>query len=248
MPILINLNHRHRKRLLSDCQSFGLRRKKQSNMIWSKSLLRLFSAFKDNTKLLSQTMLCWFTPLPLQWLYDENKIYESLEKNVKADSLFIIDPNNPTGFTLFAKSKKAYQELLRFAKDKNKLLLLDFCFASFMLPDVNLDVFDLYELLEESGVSYVAIEDTGKTWPVQDTKAALIKCSKDIYPEIYNIHTSYLLNVSPFILNLLTEYILDSEKDEFASVYDLLERNRNIVAENFKGSLLELQEPKAKVS
>lgn len=187
-------------------------------------------------------------PLKEEWLYDENKIYENLEKNIKADSLFIIDPNNPTGFTLFAKSKKAYQELLRFAKDKNKLLIFDFCFASFMLPDVNLDVFDLYELLEESGVSYVAIEDTGKTWPVQDAKAALIKCSKDIYPEIYNIHTSYLLNVSPFILNLLTEYILDSEKDNFASVYNLLVKNRDIAKKELTGSLLELQEPKAKVS
>jgi len=117
-----------------------------------------------------------------------------------------------------------------------------------MLPDVNLDVFDLYELLEESGVSYVAIEDTGKTWPVQDAKTALIKCSKDIYPEIYNIHTAYLLNVSPFILNLLTEYILDSEKDNFASVYELLERNRQIAKKELAGSLLEFQEPKSKVS
>jgi hypothetical protein len=59
------------------------------------------------------------------------------------------------------------------------------------------------------------IEDTGKTWPIQDAKAALIKCSRDIYPDIYNIHTSYLLNVSPFILNLVTRYVLDSEKRQF---------------------------------
>lgn len=202
----------------------------------------------DNIHDILKHMQIKMEPLKEEWLDDEDKIYENLEKNVKADSLFIIDPNNPTGFTLFAKSKKSYQELLRFAKEKNKLLLFDFCFASFMLPDVNLDVFDLYELLEESGVSYVAIEDTGKTWPVQDAKTALIKCSKDIYPEIYNIHTAYLLNVSPFILNLLTEYILDSEKDNFASVYDLLERNRQIAKKELDGSLLEFQEPKSKVS
>lgn len=202
----------------------------------------------DNIHDILKHMQIKMEPLKEEWFYDENRIYENLEKNVKADSLFIIDPNNPTGFTLFAKTKKSYQELLRFAKNKNKLLIFDFCFASFMLPDVNLDVFDLYELLEESSVSYVAIEDTGKTWPLQDTKAALIKCSQDIYPEIYNIHTSYLLNVSPFILNLLTEYILDSEKDNFASVYDLLSKNREIAKKELLESLLELQEPKAKVS
>ncbi len=177
-----------------------------------------------------------------------SNLKKTLEQNVKADSLFIIDPNNPTGFTFYGRSRKACEELVRFAKDKQKLLLFDFCFASFMLPDVNLDVFDLYELLEDSGVSYIAVEDTGKTWPVQDTKAALIKCSKDLYTDIRNIHTSYLLNVSPFTLNLLTEYILDSEKDNFASVYDLLERNREVAKKELAGSLLEFQEPKAKVS
>ncbi len=201
----------------------------------------------DNIRDILQHMQIKMEPLKEEWLYDEEKIYENLEKNVKADSIFIVDPNNPTGFTLFTK-KRAYEELIRFAKDKKELLIFDFCFASFMLPDVNLDVFDVYELLENSGVSYIAIEDTGKTWPVQDTKAALIKCSQDIYTEIYNIHTSYLLNVSPFILNVLTEYILDSEKDNFASVYTLLERNRDIAKKELAGSLLEFQEPKAKVS
>lgn len=186
-------------------------------------------------------------PLKEEWFYDPEKIYENLAKNVKTDALFIVDPNNPTGFTLFY-DKKVYQQLIKFAKDKNKLLLFDFCFASFMLPDRSLDIFDVYEMLEKSKVSYISIEDTGKTWPVQDAKAALIKASKDIWSDIYNIQTSYLLNVSPFILNLLTEYILDSEKDKFTSVYDLLEHNREILKKELHGSVLELQESKAKVS
>ena len=217
-------------------------------LLKTKMSVSLMEPCFDNIHDILKHMQIAVEPLKEEWFYDENKIYENLKKNVKTDALFIIDPNNPTGFTLFAKGKKAYQELLRYAKDENKLLLFDFCFASFMLPDTNLDVFDLYELLEESRVRYIAIEDTGKTWPVQDTKAALIKCSQDIYPEIYNIHTSYLLNVSPFILNVLNEYILDSEKDGFASVYDLLEKNRELVKRELAGSLLEFQEPKAKTS
>lgn len=202
----------------------------------------------DNLHDLLLNMQVPLKPLQEEWFHDPKKIYENLEKNVKTDAIFLVDPNNPTGFTLFKHGKIAYEEVVRFCKDKKKLLLIDYCFASFMLPDVNLDVFDVYKLLEQSGVSYISIEDTGKTWPVQDTKCAIIKTSKDIHDDLYNIHTSYLLNVSPFILNLLTEYILDSEKDGFASVFDLLERNREIAKHELNGSILEFQEPASKVS
>ncbi len=202
----------------------------------------------DNLHDLLTNMQVPLKPLQEEWLYDPEKIYENLEKNIKTDAIFLVDPNNPTGFTLFKHGKVAYKEIIRFCKDKKKLLLIDYCFASFMLPDVNLDVFDVYELLEKSGVSYISIEDTGKTWPVQDAKCALIKTSQNLMKDIYNIHTSYLLNVSPFILNLLTEYILDSEKDNFASVFDLLERNSLTAEKELKGSLLEFQKPQSKVS
>src|SRR5205807_3916332 len=100
----------------------------------------------------------------------------------------------------------------------NKILMIDFCFAAFALMDPELGRFDIYEMLEESGVSYIAIEDTGKTWPIQDAKCALLTVSKDLHQQTYNIHTAILLNVSPFILNLLSAYIDDSMADGFASV------------------------------
>ena len=75
-----------------------------------------------------------------------------------------------------------------------------------------------------------------------------IKTSADIHDDIYNIHTAYLLNVSPFILNILTQYVLDSEQDNFASVFGLLETNRTIGKEILSGSLLEPIEPIVKVS
>ena len=187
-------------------------------------------------------------------LHDPEKIYENLKKNVKADALFIVDPNNPTGFTLTGSAqnaddtKRSFLELFRYAKDHNKLLIFDFCFASFLLPGTELGIFELYKELEDSGVSYIAIEDTGKTWPLQDAKVAMLKTSKDLHEEIYSIYTSYLLNVSPFILNLVTQYILDSEKDGFKSVNDLLDRNRELAKKNLDGSLLEFQEPKTRVS
>ncbi len=190
-------------------------------------------------------------PLQEEWLHDADSIYDNLKKHVKADVIFIVDPNNPTGFTLSSNGKtatKGFEELFRYAKDHKKLLIFDFCFASFMLPDDELVIFEIYAMLEKYGVSYIAMEDTGKTWPLQDAKVALLKTSKDLHDEIYSIHTSYLLNVSPFILNLVSEYILDSERDNFASVYDLLERNRTIAQKELDGGVLEFQKPKSKVS
>lgn len=193
----------------------------------------------DNIVDLLKHMEVPITALQEEWLHDPKKIYETLEKNVTSDAIFLIDPNNPTGFTLFNFGTEGWSEVIRFAKEQKKLLILDFCFAAFMLADENLEVFDLYEMLETSGVTYIAMEDTGKTWPLQDAKAAMLKSSADIYDDIYNIHTAYLLNVSPFILNVLNQYVLDSEQDNFASVFSLLENNRALATEILEGSVLE---------
>ncbi len=204
----------------------------------------------DNLHDILKHMQIPMQPLEEEWLHNFDHIYDNLKKNVTTDAILIVDPNNPTGFTLSDTGKNAtrgFEEVIRYAKDHKKLLIFDFCFASF-LPDDNLVIFEIYELLEKSGVSYIAIEDTGKTWPLQDAKVALLKTSKDLHDDIYSIHTSYLLNVSPFILNLVSEYIVDSEKDNFSSIFDLLERNRKIAEKELKGSLLEFQKPKSKVS
>lgn len=190
-------------------------------------------------------------PLEESWLHDFDAIYSKLEQEITTDAILIVDPNNPTGFTLSssgATATRGFEEIVRYAKDHSKLLILDLSFASFLLPDPTLVVFELYELLETSGVSYITIEDTGKTWPIQDAKVALIKCSRDLYEEIFSLHTAYLLNVSPFILNLVTCYLRDSERDNLASVSTLLERNRAIAKNLLRDTILQYQEPKSRVS
>jgi aspartate/methionine/tyrosine aminotransferase len=187
-------------------------------------------------------------PVEESALHDPDRIYTELKRRVRTDALFLVDPNNPTGFTLMRHGRKGLEEVVRFCKDHNKLLVIDFCFASFTLYDPELARFDVYELLEESGVSYLAIEDTGKTWPVQDAKAAMLTASEDIKDDIYNLHTSVLLNVSPFVLNMLTQYVENSRKDGLASVRDVLDTNRAAVREALRGTILDYQEPVAKTS
>jgi aspartate/methionine/tyrosine aminotransferase len=187
-------------------------------------------------------------PIEERCFADASTIYEHLEQHVRTDALFLVDPNNPTGFSLLQHGREGFEEVIRFCADHNKILLFDFCFAAFALADPAVERFDVYALLEESGITYMAIEDTGKTWPVQDAKCAILMASDDIWADIYNIHTSVLLNVSPFVLQLLRAYVEDSIDDDLASVRMVSVANRESATTILAGSILEYQPPSVDVS
>ncbi|HEX6077873.1 MAG TPA: aminotransferase class I/II-fold pyridoxal phosphate-dependent enzyme [Micromonosporaceae bacterium] len=188
------------------------------------------------------------SPLPESVLHDTENLYQELSQRVHTDAVFLVDPNNPTGFTLLKDRRRGFREVIRYCVDHDKLLIIDLCFAAFALCDENLGRFDLYEILEESGVRYVALEDTGKTWPIQDAKCAILTTSDDIWNDVNNIHTSILLNVSPFVLNLVKHYIRDSIADGLTSIRDITHQNRQTAVDVLAGSILEHQNPVANVS
>jgi aspartate/methionine/tyrosine aminotransferase len=197
----------------------------------------------DNLVDLLRNMQVPLTPLPEQALHETGKIYDQLVDNVTADAIYLVDPNNPTGFTLLAQKLDGFREVVRYCVDHDKVLLMDFCFASFALCDASIGRVDIYRLLEESGVTYMVIEDTGKTWPIQDAKCAMITSSRDIQEEVYNLHTSVLLNVSPFVLNMVTQYVEDSIADNFASVREVITTNGETARKALEGTILEFQQP-----
>ncbi|MFD9737439.1 pyridoxal phosphate-dependent aminotransferase [Umezawaea sp. NPDC059074] len=202
----------------------------------------------DNLVDLLRNMQVEIKPINESELHDPDTIYDNLVRTVHTDALFLVDPNNPTGFSLLKDGRKGFEQVVRYCVDHGKLLLIDQCFASFALADRNVGRFDIYQLLESSGVSYMAIEDTGKTWPVQDAKCAMITASDDIHEAVYNLHTSVLLNVSPFVLNFLANYVEDSIEDEFASVRDVITANRALAKSMLDGEVLEYVEPAVNVS
>jgi len=202
----------------------------------------------DNLHDLMKHMKIPMSPLDESLFSEANKIYENLMQHaIKVDAIVLVDPNNPTGFSIFNNSDEAFLEVVRFCLDFNKTLILDFSFAAF-IKITGGERYDIYAILENSGVSYIAMEDTGKTWPLQDAKVSTILPSKDLVPEIYPIVTSVLLNVSPFILNLITEYVKASQVDNFQSVSSLLERNRDIAKQILAGTILKYIEPQIKTS
>lgn len=180
-------------------------------------------------------------PLQEELFYDGNTIYERLKFNVQTDAIFLVDPNNPTGFTtLGTQNKKLFNEIIRFCKDYDKILIIDHCFATFLLFDSRVTLYDTYQVLEDSGIKYMVIEDTGKFWPVQSTKVSILNVSKSLYREMYEIYNGYLLNVSPFVLNFLSAYILESSLDEFSAIRTPLARNRSLLRESLQGQGVKL--------
>lgn len=202
----------------------------------------------DNLVDLLKNMQVDVRPIDEANIHDVSSIYDNLVREVRTDALFLVDPNNPTGFSLLKDGRSGFEEVVRFCVDHDKVLLIDQCFAAFALADERIGRVDIYELLENSGVTYLAIEDTGKTWPIQDAKCAMITPSDDILEEVYNLHTSVLLNVSPFVLNMVANYVEDSIEDGFASVRNVITENRKLAKEALDGDVLEYVEPTVNVS
>lgn len=196
-----------------------------------------FDNLVDLLKLANNTL----EPLPEHVIFSSNDIYQSLEESVHADAIYITDPNNPTGRSLSAKGRKDWAELIRFCKDYKKLLVLDLCFSPFLYATPGYQHFDLYELLESSGVSYITLEDTGKSWPIQDMKASILKSSADVYEELFNISTIYLLQVSPFALHVLTEYLDDAIKTDYEYTKNLILKNWESAKKFLSGSIATIQ-------
>ncbi len=202
----------------------------------------------DNLHDLLKHMEVPMTPLPEAILADPTQVYRLLEQHASTlDAIFLVDPNNPTGTSMFADGPETFVEVARYCRDHKKILILDFCFASFLKVAGRKRV-DAYAILDEIGTDYLVMEDTGKTWPLQDTKCATLMSSPRLNAEIYSIVTSVLLNVSPFILQVVTEYINDSEADGFASVRDVLQANRKTARDYLDGTMLRYIEPAIETS
>lgn len=187
------------------------------------------------------------SPLPEELLVDPERIYANLVQNVETEALFLVDPNNPTGFSIARHGRRAFEEVIRFCVDHERILIIDFCFAAFGLAQ-GVPRFDVYRMLEDSGVTYMTIEDTGKIWPIQDAKCAMLTVSASIWDAIRQIHTSILLNVSPFVLNMVSQYIETSIGDGLASVRDIVTANRTAALSALDGTLLIHQRPMVNIS
>ena len=185
----------------------------------------------DNIPFILQRVGVQTVAIEEQIVFSESKIVSLKLKGIKA--LFLVIPNNPTGKHIdFAR----FNEIVEFCSQNNVVLIVDFCFRFFVNPLLE---WEQYLCAEKAKISYIFIEDTGKTWPSLDLKVGLLTVSDDLLPETKRIHNDFLLNVSPFILELLRRYLDDSiEHGLNNSIQNIVQSNRAYLREMLSSSFI----------
>lgn len=147
--------------------------------------------------------------------------------------LFVVNPNNPTGRVLSAAELTA---LARHCRSRDMTLLLDNSFRLY-----NRDPYDDYRVLQETGVSYAAFEDTGKVFPTQEKKASLLSYSEDMAPEIEAVfHEIYLRPCPPDLRMLSAFFDRTAERGIEGALWNVIDDRRAALRRAISGSGLQV--------
>jgi aspartate/methionine/tyrosine aminotransferase len=163
------------------------------------------------------------TPLPESAMVGEPNVLERALRDISADAIFLVSPNNPTGAQI---RKENFLRVLEFCRSQQRILILDETFR-FYLPDE--DVYDQYQILADAAVDCIIIEDTGKTWPTLELKAPFFSVSSRLAPEIADIYSDFLLHVSPVSVALMTDFLCLPYKHGLGHVRDIIAANRRVL-------------------
>jgi len=146
-------------------------------------------------------------------------------------ALFLVQPNNPTGRQL---NERAFRIIANLCAERGTILVLDNTFRLY-----NRSLFDDYAILDETGVSFMAIEDTGKVWPTQDLKASILSCSSDLARLVCEIYNEMYLCHSRFALTLLERYVtITADLGLEATIWRHVDRHRALLRQALAGTAL----------
>jgi aspartate/methionine/tyrosine aminotransferase len=153
-------------------------------------------------------------------------------------AVFLVQPNNPTGFEL---DSAALQAVAEYCAHRGTILLLDNSFRFYRRQPL-----DDYNILLRAGVSFICIEDTGKIWPTHDLKASLIFCSPDIWPDIDVVYSELYLCHSRLAIAILERFLLITHSEGLArTIWSQVDEHRSILRAAIAGSGLRVDESAA---
>lgn len=113
------------------------------------------------------------------------------------DVLWLVVPGNPNGYELDEAFLAAVAE---YCRRNGTVLVVDCCFRLF---SPQMTSWCQYTVLAESGASYIILEDTGKVFPFLDLKVGMLAASPDLIGPLHRLNRDLLLNMSPWMLELL---------------------------------------------
>lgn len=142
----------------------------------------------------------------------------------RCDALFLVLPNNPTGWE---PTRNQLEKLLTSMSEGRKAVVIDFSFRFYS----ELHAWDQYAFVAGlPRLDWIFIEDTGKTWPLSEMKIGVASSSSRFHDTMAEVTGELLLNVSPFVLELLTRTIRADRCNGTGSAEVLLARR--LVSEN----------------
>lgn len=149
------------------------------------------------------------------------ELLQSAYENPRPDIevLFVTSPNNPTGAVL---DEAQLAHWASWCAARNVLLALDTSFRGFD-PRA---MYDHYRILDDVGVAWVVIEDTGKLFPSLDLKVGFLAYARNVDQPLSRIYTDIMLGVSPLILCLVTALSQDAAAGGLAALHHTISTNR----------------------
>ncbi|KOT91087.1 hypothetical protein ADK86_24330 [Streptomyces sp. NRRL F-5755] len=162
---------------------------------------------------------------------DGDELLAFLEQ-VTTDVLFLVSPNNPTGATA---QRANFERIVQFCARTGKTLVLDSCFRFYMPDD---QVYDQYKILADADIDCIVIEDTGKTWPTLELKGPFLSVSEGLVADISHINSDFLLHVSPFAIDLVTDFLRTSVQDCRGHIRGVAAQNRRVLHSELVGTFL----------
>lgn len=160
-------------------------------------------------------------PIPDEYL--ESDDIQTFLTSLNSDAICLVSPNNPTGICY---TKGNLETIVRFCKEHGKLLIIDGSFRLYRAPS---EVFDEYQILQQSGIDFIFVEDSGKTWPAKELKVSILATSTGLFRPIYDIYTDLMYHHSPFTLQLLTAFVRSSIDDKLQTVHGVVAKNRQLL-------------------
>jgi aspartate/methionine/tyrosine aminotransferase len=143
------------------------------------------------------------------------------------DALLLVSPNNPTGFTLSAEQLTMVAQVCKAA---GVALIVDSCFRLYKQEAQ----FDTAKLLDETGASYVLINDTGKLWALHENKAGIVSVSEDLRKPAKTAHDIMQLSTSSTTMLMLTELMRSG--GDMEAIMAVLGNNRAVLKDELSSN------------
>lgn len=156
-------------------------------------------------------------------------------------AVFVTTPNNPTGWVLPAP---ALARLAESCARAGRVLAVDACFRAHDLRAQ----YDAYEILEESGVEWALIEDTGKLWPTLELKAGFLAWGERTDLPLADAFSDVLLSISPVVLLLIDRLAEDGGRGGYGELHRLIAGNRALLTDVLAGGPLVVADPESRIS